>query len=585
MLYREDGADAKASSTAAGPALFFEDRRGDVSSDSEEDEESDDEGAAGSERQPGSTVTGPAVDTELQETEGVHAGSSGGEAGGTAAPAAAVAGKKRKARAGTGGPAAAAEAEGAGAGSRPDRSAGRRAVWVDPEDAALVVDVSGQSRLRKLRAREDQTTMGGMEFEAALRRQHKLLHPNTSWASLRKAGGSKGAAAAAAGRGRGADGGSGGSDSADDEELGSGESEQELLASAGGLLHGSKGGRLPAGTLEVTRLKDANQHDPSAAVVQSVKFHPNGQLLLTAGLDKNLRFFSIDGVQNPKVQSIHFDDMPIHSAAFAGAGGSKVIATGRRPHFYLYDLAADKIERLPGPQGHPMKSLETFAVSPVSASGNPLLAFAGDQGSVPLVSLHSRQRVGEVKMSGSARSLAFSQDGLHLLTSGQDGVVYDWDLRTRRCLGQLLDQGNAGTGGGSSLSLSPDNRFIATGSDCGVVNVYRRSQVNKGFADMSRSMGPLVQRPTKELLNLTTSVDNMLFSQDSQILAISSRMAKDALRLVHLPTLTTFSNWPTSRSPLHYVHCMDFSPGGGYFAVGNAKGKVLLYRLHHFTDA
>lgn len=57
--------------------------------------------------------------------------------------------------------------------------------------------------------------------------------------------------------------------------------------------------------------------------------------------------------------------------------------------------------------------------------------------------------------------------------------MYDWDLRTRRCLGQLLDQGNAGTGGGSSLSLSPDNRFIATGSDCGVVNVYRRSQVGE----------------------------------------------------------------------------------------------------------
>jgi U3 small nucleolar RNA-associated protein 18 len=69
----------------------------------------------------------------------------------------------------------------------------------------------------------------------------------------------------------------------------------------------------------------------------------------------------------------------------------------------------------------------------------------------------------------------------------------------------------------------------------------------------------------------------------AQILAMASRMKKDALRLVHLPSCTVFSNWPTSRSPLGYVHSLAFSPGGGYLAVGNAKGRALLYRLHHYT--
>jgi len=32
-----------------------------------------------------------------------------------------------------------------------------------------------------------------------------------------------------------------------------------------------------------------------------------------------------------------------------------------------------------------------------------------------------------------------------------------------------------------------------------------------------------------------------------QILAIASRMKKDAMRLVHMPSLTVFSNWPSSR--------------------------------------
>ena len=62
-------------------------------------------------------------------------------------------------------------------------------------------------------------------------------------------------------------------------------------------------------------------------------------------------------------------------------------------------------------------------------------------------------------------------------------------------------------------------------------------------------------------------------------------MKRDALRLVHIPSMTAFSNWPTSRSPLQYVHSLAFSPAGGTLAIGNAKGRVLLYRLHHYAEA
>ncbi len=66
---------------------------------------------------------------------------------------------------------------------------------------------------------------------------------------------------------------------------------------------------------------------------------------------------------------------------------------------------------------------------------------------------------------------------------------------------------------------------------------------------------------------------------------MGSRLKKDSLRLVHLPSGTVFSNWPMVNAPLQYVHCGAFSPGGGFMAVGNAKGRVLLYRLHHYTSA
>lgn len=66
---------------------------------------------------------------------------------------------------------------------------------------------------------------------------------------------------------------------------------------------------------------------------------------------------------------------------------------------------------------------------------------------------------------------------------------------------------------------------------------------------------------------------------------MASRMKRDALRLVHVPSLSVYANWPTSRTPLHYVHSLDFSPGGGFLAVGNARGRALLYRLHHYPSA
>lgn len=95
----------------------------------------------------------------------------------------------------------------------------------------------------------------------------------------------------------------------------------------------------------------------------------------------------------------------------------QVIASGRRKHFYLFDLAAARVERVAQLTDRAEKSLENFAVSP--ATGQPLVAFFGAQGYLPLVSLTSRQLVGQLKMPGSVRSATFTDDGLSLLASGR----------------------------------------------------------------------------------------------------------------------------------------------------------------------
>lgn len=47
---------------------------------------------------------------------------------------------------------------------------------------------------------------------------------------------------------------------------------------------------------------------------------------------------------------------------------------------------------------------------------------------------------------------------------------------------------------------------------------------------------------------------------------------------VHMPSLSVFSNWPTRKTPFSYVSAFDLSPQSRYLAIGNDKGKVLLYR-------
>lgn len=50
---------------------------------------------------------------------------------------------------------------------------------------------------------------------------------------------------------------------------------------------------MPAGVIAIAPVTDANKAEPTAGVVRSLQFHPNGQLLLTAGLDKRLRLFQV----------------------------------------------------------------------------------------------------------------------------------------------------------------------------------------------------------------------------------------------------------------------------------------------------
>ena len=133
----------------------------------------------------------------------------------------------------------------------------------------------------------------------------------------------------------------------------------------------------------------------------------------------------------------------------------------------------------------------------------------------------------------------------------------------QRCLHRYVDEGCLN---GTALACAPGGAYFASGSSSGVVNVYDwRQAAAAGAAAAAPAAGgaalpeaPLAARPLKAVLNLTTSISCLAFNPDAQVLAQASHAHRDALRLVHLPSLTVFSNWPTAGSPLHYVHCLAF---------------------------
>ena len=406
-------------------------------------------------------------------------------------------------------------------------------VWNDEDDEELQVKDITQT-YTKGHGKHGEKEFSAENYAQSLRRKFTALRDVPKWADIR----------------------SGKKDTQDDD------SDDEFFRETTDMLDSGKKASLAKGFLEYRKLKDMNeQTHTEGAIVRAAEFHPSASVGLVAGLAGVASLFQVDGKFNPKMQTVNFENYPIKTAHFTADGKQFIVGSQHFSHFYMYDMIAGKTIKVPWNEDGTRTSVQKFEVSPAG----DIIAFHGRFGNIHIYSDRTRSKIFTLKMNDDITSCSFSSDGELLYSHGTGGEVYVWDIRAQDCLHRFWDEGCVQ---GTAISVSRNNRYVATGSSSGIVNIYNRSELLKGTKPT----------PEKVISNLTTTISNLKFSPTSEMLAFSSEYKDNAVKLMHLPSMTVFQNFPPMKHNLMRPNCMDFSTNGGYFSVGNNRGAANLFR-------
>uniref|UniRef100_A0A3P8SGV5 U3 small nucleolar RNA-associated protein 18 homolog n=1 Tax=Amphiprion percula TaxID=161767 RepID=A0A3P8SGV5_AMPPE len=429
----------------------------------------------------------------------------------------------------------------------------RKAAWVD-EDDELEEEVDMRHRYRRNLMKGDaESTMSKQKLQQRMREQfQKAMGGTPSWAESGTKKKKKKKKAA--------------DDDDDDDDDEDDDDEDDLLRRTGNFVASSES--LPSGILRMKKCLHANSCRSSEDRLTTVQFHPSAQVILTAGLDQSVCLFQVDGKTNPKIQSIHLERFPIHKAQFSRDGETVIATSFRNKMFYLYDMMEGRVSPVHTVRGLNEARVKEFSVCP---EGGALL-LTGSRGYLHLLTLKTKEVVRSMKINGDVSGVAFSADSSKIFANSEEGEVYVFDLRSSRCMNKFSDDGCVRA---SSIAAAPNGQYLACGSQSGVVNIYSQEAC-------LNSANP---KPLKAVMNLLTSATSLAFNPSSEILAIASRDEDEAARLVHMPSLTVFSNFPVAKNKFVYrTSCLDFSPNSGFFSLANNKGHAPLFRLLHYKD-
>ncbi|KAF7458874.1 WD-40 repeat protein [Cryptosporidium felis] len=477
-------------------------------------------------------------------------------------------------------------------------------VWNDSDDERVQVDISSNSKLRKLRKLEKEKSVDGEEYSRRLREFHENrvlrakgnewiykarkermepiqdgefsekeeLQPNLSSEFCESASG----------------------EPKPRKEFRTGKIYRYFENNRKGLLgKQAKAGRFRVNhsKIDIKRLVNANIQSPSNCVVKSLEFHRGQQvvngkgasLLSVSGWDKKIKLFSVDGTENRLISSLFFENFPIYESRFTNSTEEMIfLSSGKR--IGVYDLLEGRINFLPGIAGRRDKRYWNLVVQKSDGLSRPYIGLSTSNGNILVLDEQTKQLIRSFKMNDSVTGIAFHPtESDQILSTNNVGEIYNWDINTGRCIERIVDFGSlcisgitASYSSTRSLRSGTSQSFVMTGSTTGYVNIYSLRN------ESSKSEESEFKMPKHVVNNLCTSVTSLAIHPGNEIAAVASKWSKDSLKLINLETGNVYSNWPTARTPLKYVSSLEFSEYGGFLAIGNDKGDVLLYRLNEY---
>ncbi|KAG5983156.1 hypothetical protein E4U55_000638 [Claviceps digitariae] len=456
--------------------------------------------------------------------------------------------------------------------------------WEDSDDDRLVVSLSLNSKLRRLRTTQDDDLVSGAEYSRRLRHQYLRVNPAPAWAKEASDRPIKRRRRSSASSGFSSDESSGETSAQPLEEF---LSNVKQLAGVGG----SKTRKLRPEVIDIQKTRDIP--DVHRTSVECLSFHPEYPVLLSASTSSILYLHHIapeaQPTPNPQLTSVQVKQVDVRQAQFLYPAGDKIFFAGRRKYFHHWDLPSGLVQKTTQINGHPLehKSMERFKLSSCGRYMGIISSSRKGGGVINVLNVASMQWIAAARLSSrhGIADFAWWKTGNGMTILGKDGQVGEYSMESKTFVGIWHDDGCIGgivvaLGGHNGPNALGQDRWVAVGSNSGITNIYERSTLIE-----SQTGGDLVMKerptPTRTFEQLITPITVVTFSPDGQLLAFGSRNKKDALRLVHLPSCTVYRNWPTQQTPLGRITCVAFGRQSDLLAVGNDAGKIRLWHIRN----
>lgn len=313
--------------------------------------------------------------------------------------------------------------------------------WKDEEDDNIKINLNSKNRLKKLKSDGNgNNIVSAKDFQEKLREQFDKLNNKSAiynWATSKK-----------------------------DKNLSDNDSENETKQKSelDNLMKTSKNftdtvDSKDSNILKISQMQDLNKDFSHKSIISAIEFSPiKENLAFTAGLDEKLKIFAINETENKSnnLKVINTQDLPIHSAKFTN-NGTEILISGKKKHFFVYDLEANKLERCPSLFSNKhVYSLEKMFI------GQEQFAFGTQEGYIILHDIKNKCFRYDIKINGSVNSVCFDRNGINLYAVGDQSEIYIFDLRKyRTCVNKINDVGNFNT---VCMDISRDNYYIATGN-------------------------------------------------------------------------------------------------------------------------